>query len=330
MALGLESLNQNVEIARKLGVPVSVSNIYFHNKVVYNEEGSLDVVNFAAIRVTEPWAVSDLYDFAKALILRNQRMYRLDLDYKMTRRTLDKQEKIIAKAAIILRLIGDILQDLKKLHLELNVVHNDTKLANMLLFIKDGRLSARITDFHLSKTAVQIEANNCQPVATCTYASSQVVGFVVTTDKKLTYSDLFLDFTTKRAGMADEYRYASYGRELLYENCGPELKRQDFNDLKCDYKDDMFSLGVSLFMLITGHYPTNKNLSVVAVDNFNYLNVRLAYHKFPQYKELLEGLLEFEREKRFSIEQAINAYNRITPLRHTAPPAAPYPKYAPV
>jgi len=300
----IKRLHQSVGIARRMGHFVIMCNLtYEHRK--------LGLGYRVAARLTEEWAISTFYRFAEFELVKDDRLLINDVAYKQAKNSGDPHEIARVKYSIILRLISDLLNDLVKLHEELKVVHNDLKPDNILIYIDaDGKLRARLADFGISQYMDIIQTSDCQPATTYYAASPQVVGFTVLTTKKLIYPDLFKVFKEKRA--SGGYKYTSFGRELLYAHWN-ELKNQnEYANMKPDYKDDCFSLGVTLFNFLTSRYPTNTDVYTGrAFGEFKYMQTQQAYKQWPQFKELLEGLFVLDRDQRFSARDALNAFNRI-------------------
>lgn len=294
-----------VEIARKMGRQVIFSGTYIHFKKYNDPSRGFNRGHRCAVRITEDWAIGTLDTLIKEEISKSNRFLKNDIMYATAILTDNQQEIALAKQRIIYRLIEDILYDLVKLHNELNVIHNDIKPENILIYINSvGEMHAWLSDFDMS--IYMRDANNKQPAATATYASPQVAGFTIMSDiNSLHYDTLLHDFLLKNK--FDKFEYASYGRELFYLYDATE-NRSKYIGLKPDYSDDMFSLGVTLFMLLSGgHYPTETE-SGRAVGGKNYMLTREFYDLQTEFNDMLQGLLQLERDQRLNARDTLSIY----------------------
>lgn len=301
-------LKQSMQIAKEMGhLQIHSGSTYLH----YKPRMGLRAAGFrVAARITEDWAISTMQKFAEYECSKNHTLLINDTDYQLVKNSADAAGIAKVKYNIIIRLIDDLLNDMVKLHEKLKVVHRDIKPDNILIYIENGKLRARLADFDMSMYMHSIQASDCQPVASCGFASPQVVGFTVMTPNKIIYTDLFNQLKAKNPDKS--YFYASFGRELLYANWNAIANKEEYDNMKPDFKDDTFSLGVTLFIFLTGHYPTvNIVPNKIAYSTFKYMNVQDAYKKLPQFKEFLEGLLMLDRDKRFSAADAYSAFKRI-------------------
>ncbi len=301
----------------------------------------LDTQGRSVIRSIEPAALCDLAylqvpEYRTAILTR-------DVNYEPN--NADSIDKIIT------RLIGDILQWTVDIHAA-NIINSDIKCKNVLIYIDEqGLVRARIVDFNLSaynyeqmsdqefdaaaeakdkiwqqqviensilnsarkyqyERYVHLQESRRQLTATSIYASPQVVGFTLQNDKnKLKFATLAQEF--KHMEIFGVHKYFT-GR--LYEI--------DCRQLRRDAKDEMFSVGIMLFILITGYYPT-LHLHLHAKRLFpknnrcllQFMHYDTAVQQFPllaKCKPLLDGLLQTHREPRFSSTQALAKYQEIT------------------
>jgi hypothetical protein len=319
-------LKQTVAIARKMGQQVRIGGMYHHWKMVavIDDDYSpplkvLQRAQCAAIRVTEAWAMLDLHHFIKSYLVENSDQYwAQDIDYLHAKASNNVQILATVKSTIVFRLIGDVLRDILKLHDEVKVVHNDVKPQNILIYSHDIKLRARLADFDMSKYMDHIQAGSYRLGATLPYTAPQVAGYTLTADNDF-YPDLRENLQEQTLDKK-KYIYASYGRELFLKDSDTKKNQKEYKKLKQDYKDDMFSLGVTLYIFITSHYPTDdpKLTGIAGGTAVPYMHTEQAYKSFPEYKELLEGLLRFDRDKRFSAQEALAAYNRIPPVPQPA------------
>lgn len=107
-------------------------------------------------------------------------------------------------------------------------------------------------------------------------------------------------------GLADYYNASG---KYLFTRCGtpgyvaPEL----LQDKLYDYKVDVFSVGILMYLLITGHPPfEGKDYDEVVIKNYrgkiDYDRVKLSEHGL----SLLKGLLNLNPIERLSAQEALH------------------------
>jgi serine/threonine protein kinase len=326
------------EFTKRSGEAASVSEVYTDSKGI------------ASVRTTEVAAVgelSDLLDPEKAELI-----LALDVDYKLS----EESKSIILTRLIgdiLVRInaihkAGIIHNDMKELNIlvyvdekgnlrarisdyglsiyaserisdsEIMQLKEDHKIA-IQAAISEGRISQQdgLREYAVFKAEMEYRAERSQLVATAPYSSPQVVGFTLAKNKmnkKITFPSLLLYFMAPNPCFAKEL-LSSTG---ILPDFTPFVAK--FLDLKPDPKDDMFSLGVTIFMTITGCYPTlhtNLDEKVAFEHNkliYKYLNIEHALIKYPllkQFEALFNGLIAARREDRLSAESAIILFNRI-------------------
>ncbi len=220
-----------------------------------------------------------------------------------------------AKNKILIRLMLDILECMGKTHAA-GIIHNDIKAENILVYLDEKKqLRAKIIDFGLSVDVTgAIRSASTQPVATATHASPEVVAFVKyrmtsITPLRVFYDSLYADFFDNRYYGCEKYKQ---GQPTLTED-----QRNKFINNKCDTKDDMWAVGVTLYTLITGAYPTdNQEFDRQYLSrNLRYMHVDTALAKFPLLAQLkpliLDGLLAPTREGRPDAVAAKETLNQL-------------------
>jgi hypothetical protein len=299
-----------------------------------------------SINTSEKAAISDLSAFINPSTRRE--LLKRDSSYDLNNH--DCEQEIMSK------LIRDILKSMKKIH-DTGIIHNDIKGNNILVFIYKGHLNASISDFDFSiyqhKQITKDEYNkktkeltikrqnneiteeeydgqdfnlfqdfcNSQPVATAEYASPEVVGFTVETWQKnkadVIFSGLYEMFNLRHGTEAEMFAV-----QLLEKEHENNESDKDYTTLKSDPKDDMFSLGVTLYMLITGHYPCvnpilNEQDSFSIQDDLyiiKYLDIDTAASQYPllkKFEPLIRQLLAFNREQRPDATQALELFDNL-------------------
>jgi len=302
------NIKQRVYLAYKMKYIIDTPITYSR----YKKDKKDEMVHSTVIRFTDNWITGILPQIIDERMANNYKLFMMDADYKQARNIGDKSEINHVQERIILNLIGDILFDILVLHDTLNVVHGNLSADKILIYFdKNKHMHARLSDFTAIIFADQeITWEDCQPAATVMYASPEVLVFTKMTNQKTNNSELLPSSTEKKS---NNYKCLSFGCELLDNNwylIEDKETYKSYKSFKPGYKNDLFRLGVIIFILITNHYPTNINQSNLD-GQYAYMQTQQAYINYPQYKELLEGLLRFDPNDRFNIEDALQAYQKI-------------------
>lgn len=208
--------------------------------------------------------------------------------------------------------VFNILRQMAKLHDERKSVHTAI-FPETIGFVMNsqGGPEVQLKDFEHS----DVPDCTMYPVARSAFCSPKVVVFNRYAQESMRREVLHTEFST--TDQSGEYIHTSFAREILDLNhlihgvADPSLLYPFVNELRFDYTDDMFSLGVSLFILITrGHYPTATGLQGKAYDNLNYMRIQDAYRQYPQYAPLLKGMLSLDNSS-FTAAQALEVFKQI-------------------
>jgi len=261
------------------------------------------------------------------------------------------------KDQVIIGLVGGILRSIKNFH-GAGMIHNDVKDLNILVYIdKNGTLQAEVDDFdlsiHINRQINQKGRNNkiaylredfshgrinkqqykqqkynalrdyecSRPSATCYFASPEVVGFTV--QRQILGAglplNLYSQLVEKDNNGKDTLKHY-YGSQLYAHD--QKLIKKNHTKLFSDPQDDMFSLGIVLYMLITeGHYPTTvKELNDSEAFSYDYefyikyLDVDTAFNRYPllnKFKPLILGLLAPTRNERLDSTAAEQMFQEL-------------------
>jgi hypothetical protein len=298
------NVRERIYIAHKMKYIIDTPIISSHYRKDKNDEMKHSII----IRFTDDWIAGILPQIIEERITNHYKLFMMDADYKQVKDIDDQSEINHLQERIILNLIGDMFFDILMLHNTIKAVHGNLSVDKILIYFdKSKRMHARLSDFTSIIFADKITEEYCQPRVTAMYASPEVVEFAKKTNQKLKKSESLPCVAEKKS---NNYKCLSFGCELLDNNWNLVKNKEIYKSFKSDYKNDMFSLGVVIFILITNHYPTNINQSSLE-GQYAYMQIQEAYINYPQYKELLEGLLKFDANDRFNIEDALQAYQKI-------------------
>ena len=204
----------------------------------------------------------------------DQKMYFLVLDYmangSLEKYYLEHQNKgIDIEQNFIIKVFKQILQGLKYLHGN-HIMHRDIKLDNILL---DENYNVKISDLGIS--AIYKENNYSEENINTSYSNSA----------------LFSNFT--RIG---PIKFVA--PEILAHKQGMQY---DF-----DYKVDIFSLGLSILVLMSKEFPISieKNIRKIVQDN-----IKEIYNEY--LIKLVKRMILFDRNMRPSASDALEELNKI-------------------
>lgn len=240
------------------------------------------------VRTTEPAAVCDMLNYVADSSCQ-QRFIELDSRY-------DTNNHSASVDLINESLLGDCLQCLEKIH-AVDIVHRDIKLENILIFVENGQLRARVTDFGLSEDMSAPNAEGNILNGTPDYFSPQHVIM-----KWCLHTGIIPSNYSTEVLAADARRFNAqnfYGKIGAYNWMQEHLNNSNNSDKFDPYmsspKDDMWALGITMFRLITKRDPIHMSIDDAAK----------AYPLISKHKQLLENLLSVDREQRPDAKTAL-------------------------
>lgn len=253
------------DIVDKIGL---VATQFFNVNAIGAEHRKEGIRRHTSSSIPQPYFAKQSYYSTYALddletALENTNLYRFTLDIRHN-------------------MTENLLKAIEYLQ-ELNIVHQDLKTKNILLYsLPNGGYTLKIIDFGIAyHSEFTPEA---QLAATLGYESPEISAYY---SKKAThpyYHDYFHDMN-----------YKSYGRDVYKKNSKSKIfsnKTQLAAYKECHNKNDMWSLGVILHEIYKKDKPSLKK----------------SFKDMP----LLVGLLEPNRQKRFTIQQALASFNKTT------------------
>lgn len=208
-----------------------------------------------------------------------------------------------------------LLTQIYRMHNELQIVHGDIFPETIGFTINNNtKPKLKFKDFENSATFAELSGK--YPVSRSAFCSPKVVEFNLFAQEGIRSDTLCAQFSAPMSGGGYD---ASFAREsfetsvMLHGIDDPaSLYHPDYvHSLRYGTDDDMYSLGITLFALITGCYPTVSGLQGQAYGDLHYLRVQDAYMMYPQYAPLLKGLLSLDRDRRLTAEQALMVFNQI-------------------
>lgn len=207
-----------------------------------------------------------------------------------------------------------LLTQIDKMHNELQIVHGDIN-PETIGFMLTGHNKPKIKfkDFENSFAFADLESK--LPVSKSAFCSPKVVKFSLYADEGIRNETLHAQFSAPNHGGG----FAVFAQDafdtlmmlLGIDDPASQYRPEYVNTLRYGPDDDMFSLGITLFVLITGHYPTVSGLQGQAYDQLHYLRVQDAYRMYPQYAPLLKGLLFVDHNRRLNAKQALAVFDKI-------------------
>jgi hypothetical protein len=198
----------------------------------------------------------------------------------------------------------------------------DSNLEALLNAVNKGEIST--DEYYDKEFNLNQDYDLSQPLATSSYAAPEVVKYIVQRQCHnilKNYFSLYEDFIANKIGV--DWLY--YGAQLAVPSNyleGNDPFTENYTQLLCDAKDDMFSAGITLFMLITGHYPcandehnvdTSFSIGCKPAYKLKYLSIDAAVAQFPlikQFEPLIHGLLAPTRGQRLDSTQALLEFNQ--------------------
>ena len=205
----------------------------------------------------------------------DKNVYFLVLDY-MPEGSLEncynsyKSKGIIIKQDFIIKFFKQILAGLKYLHAN-GVMHRDIKLDNILL---DKNYNIKISDFSIAALYKEKNANEDNTIYNNTY-----------------YNNLFSNFT--RVG---PMKFVA--PEILAHKQG---MKYDY-----DYKVDIFTLGLSMLILVSKTFPISIENKIRKID---IENINEIYNEY--LINLIKRMISFDQNIRPSAAEALDELNKI-------------------
>jgi serine/threonine protein kinase len=168
-------------------------------------------------------------------------------------------------------IITDLINGLCDIH-EKRIIHGDLSRKNIVLF-RGKKLSAKYIDFGLASDLNDgdAEIHGC----TFAFASAEIYGY----------------FLSKgRAQHSNPF----YGVDVFYENVQKYDELFSTGQVNLDYKDDVWSLGVIIFLILTNIAPRSNIFTDLVLSN----------------NPLLQGMLAKTRQDRFTAMEALTCWQK--------------------
>lgn len=249
------------------------------------------------VRTAETAAVCDMFEYMHSMHDKDKAERFMSLDARYD------PKNPASKDVIMEGLIADCLKCLEQIHAA-GIIHKDIKLENILIIVEDGRLGARITDFGLAEDMQVANPRLDILSGTPEYFSPQHVLHSLTiascSNKKQE-----VNRATKWLKKRDFYGKDIVMNWVYGHNNDSALLDQHLHTNTSAQADDMWAFGVTMFRLITYSDPMYLSMDDAARD----------HPLIQKHKELLSGLLAFEREARPDAKKALAMINKEMPKR---------------
>ncbi len=253
------------------------------------------------VRTSEVAAIYDMFDFA----LTTDANKHFEMDNRH-----DPKEPSRSRDEIMEGLLADCFHCMQQIH-DADVVHKDIKPENVLIFIENGRLRARITDFGLSASMSDSPTKRDSIEGTVSYLSPQHINhFLAYTLQTVEGATPQMETLARNFTASNEVN--CYGKAVGYE--WADANELDIMSGKmriplytASPKDDMWAMGIMMYQLIA-----QKNIDEITPQAIDSAVVQCPLLK--KHEALFRSLLQFDRDARPDAKTAMRMFNNPKPL----------------